>query len=161
MLVKNRVKQLDYQDFVGCKSVRDLIIKHGLVKAKDGKFCSYHNDLVRSRASEVGYSFPNSKRISKPWLSDKQITDYDKIFTKGHQRIDGSTLKRCLLYYNILEYKCENCNIDEWQGKPITLQVEHKNGDSTDNRVDNLCLLCPNCHSLTETYCVGKKAFVF
>lgn len=49
-------------------------------------------------------------------------------------------------------YVCNECGIGEWNKKPITLELEHKNGDSSDNSISNTCLLCPNCHSQTDTY---------
>lgn len=49
-------------------------------------------------------------------------------------------------------YKCSVCGISEWNGKPITLEVEHKDGNSEDNCRENVCLICPNCHSQTDTY---------
>ena len=47
---------------------------------------------------------------------------------------------------------CERCKMEMWQGQPIPLEIHHINGDSTDNRLDNLVLLCPNCHALTNNY---------
>ena len=47
---------------------------------------------------------------------------------------------------------CENCNLSEWQGQPIPLEIHHLNGNNTDNRLENLKLLCPNCHALTDNY---------
>lgn len=47
-------------------------------------------------------------------------------------------------------YKCEVCKIDEWQGKKLTLHVDHINGDPSNNHPTNLRLICPNCHSQTE-----------
>ena len=49
-------------------------------------------------------------------------------------------------------YQCSECEISEWNNKQIVLELEHKNGNSNDNSLDNVCLLCPNCHSQTETY---------
>jgi hypothetical protein len=49
-------------------------------------------------------------------------------------------------------YKCSCCGLFEWNGRPITLEVEHKNGNSEDDSRDNVCLICPNCHSQTDTY---------
>ena len=50
------------------------------------------------------------------------------------------------------DYKCAECGICEHNGKPIVLELDHINGDSTNNREDNLRCLCPNCHSQTHTY---------
>lgn len=49
-------------------------------------------------------------------------------------------------------YKCLACGIENYNNKPITLEIEHKDGNSDNNNVDNLCFLCPNCHSQTDTY---------
>ena len=46
---------------------------------------------------------------------------------------------------------CECCGNTEWMGKPIALELHHINGDNTDNRIENLQILCPNCHALTDT----------
>lgn len=48
--------------------------------------------------------------------------------------------------------RCNHCNINEWRGKPIVLEIEHKNGDRTDHRRENLEAICPNCHSQTPTW---------
>ena len=47
---------------------------------------------------------------------------------------------------------CEKCGLEIWQGQPIPLEIHHVNGDNTDNRLENLLLLCPNCHALTNNY---------
>ena len=76
------------------------------------------------------------------------------------RRNDGKEKTRTLLLAMLrsgIPYKCARCNISEWNGKFIRLQVEHRNGDNRDNRLENLELLCPNCHSQTETYAVIKS----
>ncbi|CAM5602746.1 hypothetical protein STENM327S_08762 [Streptomyces tendae] len=56
-----------------------------------------------------------------------------------------------------MPYSCETCgNAGEWLGRPITLQIDHVNGNWRDNRRENLRYLCPNCHALTETWCRRK-----
>lgn len=49
-------------------------------------------------------------------------------------------------------YKCESCDNSEWMGEPITLELEHSDGNYMNNNIDNLKLLCPNCHSMTPTF---------
>lgn len=67
-----------------------------------------------------------------------------------------SRLKERLIRANLLEYKCHKCGITEWQNEPIALQLDHINGINNDHRLENLRLLCPNCHSQTDTY-AGKN----
>lgn len=64
------------------------------------------------------------------------------------------TAKRELL--KIREEKCEICGISIWQNQKINLQLHHIDGDNSNNEESNLQLLCPNCHSLTDSFC-GKR----
>jgi len=49
-------------------------------------------------------------------------------------------------------YACAECGLSEWRGKKIVLELEHRDGNSENNSPENLCLICPNCHSQTDTY---------
>lgn len=62
---------------------------------------------------------------------------------------EGAKRDRIILEQN---GKCAKCGIDEWQGIKLTLEIDHINGDHTDNRRENLIALCPNCHSVTPTW---------
>jgi DNA-binding CsgD family transcriptional regulator/5-methylcytosine-specific restriction endonuclease McrA len=61
-------------------------------------------------------------------------------------------LKRRLISAGLLSPQCQGCAITEWQGKPLSLQLHHINGQRYDHRLENLTLLCPNCHSQTKTW---------
>lgn len=64
----------------------------------------------------------------------------------------SNKLRIKLLKAGIKEYKCEICKNTEWNGKPIPLELSHKDGDNSNNELQNLEIICPNCHALTDTY---------
>lgn len=66
-----------------------------------------------------------------------------------HQR---TVLRRYVIKNNLILYKCAICGCTEWQGKTLSLELDHINGINNDNRLENLRFLCPNCHSQTSTY---------
>ena len=67
------------------------------------------------------------------------------------------TIKRRLLMAGKLVNQCDFCGLSEWRGRPISIQIDHINGICDDHRIENLRMLCPNCHSQTETY-AGRNA---
>jgi hypothetical protein len=67
------------------------------------------------------------------------------------------TIKQHLLRAGILENRCDWCGLTEWRGRPISIQIDHVNGLRNDHRVENLRMLCPNCHSQTDTFAAKNK----
>jgi hypothetical protein len=65
----------------------------------------------------------------------------------------GGNLRRRLVAEGLKNETCEECGLVEWRGRPLTLALDHVNGDHTDNRLENLRILCPNCHAQTDTWC--------
>ncbi|MGW7493262.1 HNH endonuclease [Streptomyces luteogriseus] len=75
----------------------------------------------------------------------------------GKRRTRTVVLRRALREVGVSE-ACADCGIGpEWLGKAMTLEVDHINGDWSDDRPENLRLLCPNCHAVTSTWCRGGK----
>jgi 5-methylcytosine-specific restriction endonuclease McrA len=66
--------------------------------------------------------------------------------------IQSYKLKNRLLKDGVFKHQCMNCNKKTWLNQLIPLELDHINGDNRDNRIENLRLLCPNCHALTPTY---------
>ena len=73
-------------------------------------------------------------------------------YLKNEAQISSNKLKKRLLAEKFFNWICSSCNLTEWLNKPIPLELDHINGNSSDNRLENLRLLCPNCHALTPTY---------
>jgi len=92
------------------------------------------------QASHRGKQYPRRVRPANYYLAlnGPPISSYD--------------LKRKLLAEGIFDPECATCGNTTWRDCPVPLELEHKNGNRYDNRLQNLELLCPNCHALTPTY---------
>jgi predicted DNA-binding protein YlxM (UPF0122 family) len=75
-----------------------------------------------------------------------------ELYTRRERAPHRGSLKRLVLDARLKREECERCGIDEWRGRPLTIALHHINGDPADNRLENIELLCPNCHSQTENY---------
>jgi 5-methylcytosine-specific restriction endonuclease McrA len=76
------------------------------------------------------------------------------------QKRNRSHLKGRLLRAKLLQNRCQECGLVDWRGRRLTMHLDHINGVKNDNRLENLRMLCPNCHSQTPTYSgrnVGSK----
>jgi 5-methylcytosine-specific restriction endonuclease McrA len=71
--------------------------------------------------------------------------------------VNRTNLKRRMIREGLVVSRCAFCGIGAWRGQPLSLELDHINGDPHDYRIDNLRLLCPNCHSQTETFS-GRNA---
>lgn len=95
-------------------------------------------------------TFVKKANVSGKYCSNKCQHD----FQTNKKIVEGTASSRTTKKHLVETrgYFCEECGINEYNGKPIVLELEHKNGNSSDNSLDNVCLLCPNCHSQTDTY---------
>lgn len=79
------------------------------------------------------------------------ITPLEKLLVAGRRRNRGHVKAR-LLKAGLKQNRCEICGLEDWLGKPLSMALHHVNGDGLDNRLENLQILCPNCHAQTDTY---------
>lgn len=97
--------------------------------------------------SHFGTINNNTQKSKKRKIEEILIEDID---------ISISKLRDRLIKEGIKEYKCEECGLTEWNNKPIPLQLHHINGNRRDNRLENLQILCPNCHAQTDNHSMRK-----
>lgn len=100
------------------------------------------------------YKLDTSHFTGPLWNKGKKvpIIPLDNILKKN-TRFGSNRLLNRLIQEGKKEYKCECCGISDWQNKKIILQLHHIDGDHYNNEFSNLQILCPNCHSQTNTYC--------
>lgn len=81
----------------------------------------------------------------------KTVSEY----IKGNV-ISGSKLRKKLIEEGIKKDSCESCGLDEWMGNKISLELHHVDGNRYNNKLSNLMILCPNCHSMTPNHSMRK-----
>lgn len=75
-----------------------------------------------------------------------------EVLVKGRPAPSTSDLRKRLIAEGLKQHRCERCSLTSWNDQPIPLELDHANGRRDDNRLENLRVLCPNCHAQTETY---------
>lgn len=123
-------------------SLREVCIKAGIVVTTGN-----YNTLKRI-IKENDIDISHFKRQNGNNNTPKDI----EFYLKENSVITSHKLKNKLLKNGFKEHRCECCGLTEWLGQPIKLELHHINGDNTDNRLENLQILCPNCHSYTDNY---------
>jgi DNA-binding CsgD family transcriptional regulator/5-methylcytosine-specific restriction endonuclease McrA len=128
------------------------------------KFGRRHDWEAIAGAYESGMSMRECKKhfgfSSQAWydavergdivLRDRKIP-LDELLVEG-RRTGRGHLKARLIEAGLKGNRCEICGITQWMGKPVNMQLHHKNGDGSDNRLENIQFLCGTCHSQTDTY---------
>lgn len=104
----------------------------------------------RSIAAKVGVSWGTVRN----WVRSIPAPDAHALASKAQIKNIELCAKKAVRekLISLRGYFCEECHLNTWLGKPITLEHHHINGNKKDNREKNLKILCPNCHSQTSNY---------
>lgn len=150
---KSKVYSISDEDFIALiqtsSSYSDCLRALGL-GTKGGS----STDALKKRIDELKCSTKHFR--TNNGNSPRCKCDLQDILVENSTYQNTSYLKSRILKAELLEYKCYECGLTEWRGKPLSLQLDHINGVNKDHRIDNLRFLCPNCHSQTDTY-AGKN----
>lgn len=125
------------------KSLSQLLEKLELRKA-GGNFANMKRNLQRLNVD-------TSHWTGRAWNKEQRLKDWS-----DYTRV--SNLKKHLIRDR--NNTCENCNLSTWMEHEIKLEVHHKDGNRTNNNPENLQLLCPNCHSLTNNWRVPNHSHI-
>ena len=113
-------------------------------------------DTVKRKIKELNLDC--SHMIGQGWncgekyKAIKQVRPLTEVLVEHSTWVNTNSLRKRLIKEGLKEYKCECCGITEWLGKPVRLELHHINGIKDDLRIENLRILCPNCHSYTDNY---------
>ena len=127
------------------------VCNNSLSMTKAASELKIHFNTFRRIAKKLGCYKTNKsgKGISKKNSSGISL---DKILNGDHCHYQTFKLKNRLIKEGIKQNKCEICGVFEWNGLPINCELDHIDGNSRNHQLDNLRILCPNCHSQTKTF---------
>lgn len=111
---------------------------------------SIHYLTFRRRAKAIGVWLPRQGSNSGKHKKDNAVPLVEIL--EGRHYGYGGGLRKRLIDAGLKKNECEICGVSEWQGVNLTCELDHINGDSRDHRLENLRMLCPNCHSQTPTF---------
>lgn len=132
-------------------SISDALDKLGLRRG-GGNF-----EAFKAACARHGVEYPKFDRSAQMDEIRKKTPLKDILVENSTYRGKRQSLLKRLQKLNLLETHCRYCKMEPvWNNKPLVLHLDHINGNSSDNRLENLRPLCPNCHSQTETFC-GKN----
>lgn len=143
-----------YTDEALAKAVPEALSVAQVLQAIGLRPAGGNYKTVQVRIEELGLDCSHFRR--QAWSKGKKIPR-DALLSLAEILVEGShyqsnKLRQRLLSEGLKKPQCESCLLTTWNGKSIPLELEHVNGNSNDNRLENLKIFCPNCHAQTVSY---------
>lgn len=136
-------------------SIKDVLTALGLRPA-GGNYKALKTACQQLGIELPAYDYSSGLKHHPIGFNGKIALADDKVFVRDSTYTNRAALKKRLFAMGVPNV-CSCGQGPEWNGKPITLTLEHKNGIANDHRLENLEILCPNCHSQTDTF-AGKNS---
>lgn len=150
--MENKIYKLSDEQFVELlkksSTISEVLFKLGYTV----KGNSWGYSQVKRRMDDLNLDYSIFKGKSAVIKTNKLNNVRKEDILKENCKHQRTVLRRYIIKNNLIPYKCAICGCTEWQGKTLSLELDHINGANNDNRLENLRFLCPNCHSQTSTY---------
>lgn len=154
-----KISDEDFRNLVEkSKSLCDVVKHFGLSINGSGGFHAIKN-RIKSLNIDCSHIKNAIRETRSKLFAQRSKKTLENILVENSTYVNTNTLRKRLIKNGVLLNKCYVCGINSWNGKKLSLQLDHINGKRSDNRIENLRILCPNCHSQTTTY-AGKKNLV-
>lgn len=149
--ILDSLSDTEFKDIVSNSfSITEVTRRCGFKTCKSGGGRQKVIARIRNQNIDISHFKINGRQFEK--APHNKISNYDDIFKKNSKSY-RNTIRDIILREKFLEYKCSVCgNVGTWNGKELSLQLHHLDGDITNNELCNLTFLCPNCHSQTDNY---------
>lgn len=148
--MENKIYKLTDQEFIdlvkSSLNTSEVLFKLGYTTTGN----SWGYSQVKQRMLDLNLSGNDFRGKASLNTNVKEINP-DKLFCENSKHA-RSVLRKQIIKKGLIPYECALCGIKEWNGKTLSLELDHINGENNDNRLENLRFLCPNCHSQTTTY---------
>jgi hypothetical protein len=112
--------------------------------------------LIRELGLSTAHFYGKGWNRGEAYRAPKQPKPLNQLLIISDRPPQTYQLKRRLIREGLKKEVCEICGIVNWLDKPLALHLDHVNGNNCDNRLENLRILCPNCHAQTDTYCANN-----
>lgn len=124
-------------------------------KSEIARILNVKYDTLNKALIELGINYKGNK--NRKGISHKESQKNIDLYLRNQVRINASVLRKKLILNGIKEKKCECCGNTQWMGKNIPLELRHINMNHYDNRLENLQILCANCHAIAHDYSNSKN----
>ena len=143
------------------EAVKKSLAIAGVCRELNMKACGGNYKTLHAKFKE--WEIDTSHFTGAAWNQGEQFIPFGKKYELADVLVENSEyktsyhLKERLYKENLKSKQCEKCGIVEWNNQELKFELDHINGNNTDNRIENLRILCPNCHSQTPTFRNKKR----